>query len=163
MRWIRMKPSCWRPIVFAAVLCLIGAGHSHGQPGNGNVPLPVLPVTVLKQSPAETKTELQIICLFHSSPQNTLHGSLVETNEKLQGLLDGIRKPGLFGGEVGETILLNPPDGALGAKRLLIIGLGDPDSFSPQRMVLIGKIAMREANRLAIAHPFFAPTILTEG
>jgi hypothetical protein len=125
--------------------------------------LPVLPVTVLVQSPAETKTDLQIICLFLSSPANQLHGSLIETNEKLHGLLDQVRKPELFGGELGETIVITPAAGTLSAKKLLIIGLGDSESFTPQRMRLVGKIAFREAERLGVAHPFFAPTVLDGG
>jgi hypothetical protein len=122
-----------------------------------------LPVSVLTQSPADTKTDLQIICLFNSLPADTLHGSLVEIDEKLHGLLDQIRKPGLFNGDLGETILLTPPAGTLSAKKLLIIGLGDSSGFTPQRMYLVGKIALREANRLGIAHPIFAPTVLDGG
>lgn len=52
--------------------------------------------TVLTQSPADTKTELQIICLFRPSPDTGLHGSLEEIDSKLGGLLTEIRKPGLF-------------------------------------------------------------------
>lgn len=122
-----------------------------------------LRVTVLAQSPAETTTDLQIFCLFQSSPSNTLHGSLTETNEKLHGLLDRLRQPTLFSGDLGETILLIPPAGTLSAKKVLIIGLGDASTFTPARMLLVGKIAFREANRLGIAHPFFAPTILDGG
>jgi hypothetical protein len=124
---------------------------------------PPLKVTVLAQSPAETTTDLQIFCLFRSSPDNTLHGSLTEANEKLHGLLDQLRKPGLFNGDLGETILLTPPSGTLFAKNVLIIGLGDSSTFMPERMYLVGKIAFREANRLGITHPFFAPTILDGG
>jgi hypothetical protein len=124
---------------------------------------PNLRVTILAQSPADTTTDLQIICLFQSTPANTLHGSLTETNEKLHGLLDQIRKPGLFNGDLGETILLAPPAGTLNAKKLLIIGLGDSATFTPDRMRLAGRIAFREANRLGTAHPFFAPTILDGG
>ena|SRR5271170_1191332 len=124
---------------------------------------PALRVTILAQSPAETTTDLQIFCLFRSSPTNTLHGSLTEANEKLHGLLDQLRQPNLFNGDLGETILLTPPAGTLSAKKLLIIGLGDSQTFTPERMALVGKIAYREANRLGIANPFFAPTILDGG
>jgi hypothetical protein len=125
-----------------------------------NVPIPT---RVLVQSPAETDTELQIICLFESLPENTLHGSLAEINEKLKGLLDKIRKPGLFRGEFGETLMFVPPAGTLAAKRMFIVGLGDSENFAPQRMELVGSIVYRESNRLGIAHPFFAPTILDGG
>src|SRR5271154_4361005 len=94
------------------------------------------PIQILVESPAETVTDLQVICLFRSSPVNTLHGSLTEMNEKLKGLLDRVRGPDLFRGELGETLLITPPKDSLGAKKLLIIGLGDSQSFSPQRMQL---------------------------
>jgi hypothetical protein len=117
---------------------------------------------VLVQSPADTEADLQIICLFRSDDSNKLHGSLIETNEKLKGLLDKIRKPSFFRGELGETLLLESA-GSLTAKRVLIIGLGDSQTFTPERMELVGAIAYREASRLGVAHPFFAPTILDGG
>ncbi len=125
--------------------------------------LPLLPVTVLVESPAKTQTEMQIICLFRSVPGNKLHGSLDEMDDRLHGLLRRLRKSSLFGGELGETLLLTPPSGTLGAKKLLLIGLGDSESFRPERMVLVGKIALREANRMGVAHPFFAPTVMDGG
>jgi Cytosol aminopeptidase family, N-terminal domain len=127
------------------------------------LPSAPIPIEVLAQSPADTRTDLQAICLFRSSPLNTLHGSLVEMNEKLKGLLDRVRKPELFRGELGETLLLAPPTNSLGARKLLLIGLGDSQTFSPQRMQLVGEILYWEANRLGVAHPFFAPTILDGG
>jgi Cytosol aminopeptidase family, N-terminal domain len=152
-----MKRFGWMQGTLVFLLIAASGVHGFGQAAS------VLPVKVLVQSPAETKTELQIFCLFRSSPENTLHGSLVEINDKLHGLLDQIRKPGLFGGELGETILLTPPAGTLAAKRVLIIGLGDSATFTPERMYLVSKIALRNANRLGVAHPFFAPTILDGG
>lgn len=118
---------------------------------------------VLLQSPAGTDTELQIICLFESTPENTLHGSLAEVNEKLQGVLDQIRNPALFRGELGETLLIAPSTGSLPAKNLLIVGLGDSQTFTPQRMELVGSIAYRESSLLGVVHPYFAPTILDGG
>ena len=122
-----------------------------------------IPVQVLLQSPADTATDLQIVCLFESTPENTLHGSLAEINQKLQGLLDQIRNPALFRGELGETLLVAPSAGNLPAKNLLIIGLGDSQTFTPQRMELVGSIAYRESSLLGIVHPYFAPTILDGG
>ena len=102
---------------------------SYAQPASVEINGAPLPIRVLAQSPAETTTELQVICLFRSSPINTLHGSLTETNEKLHGLLDLLRKPELFRGEFAETVLVTPPAGSLGAKKLLIIGLGQFRGF----------------------------------
>src|ERR1700689_3933150 len=99
-----------------------------------------IPMQILVQSPAETMTDLQVICLFRPSPVNTLHGSLSEMNDKLQGLLDRVRKPELFRGELGETLVIAPPNNTLGAKKLLVIGLGASQTFSPERMQLVGEI-----------------------
>ncbi len=118
---------------------------------------------VLSQGPDDTETQLQIICLFRSDPANTLHGSLIKMNEKLRGLFDRIRKPTLFRGELGETLLITPKPATIPAKKLLIIGLGDSQTFTLERMELVGSIAYREANRVGAAHPFFAPTLLDGG
>jgi len=142
---------------------VIESQAGEAKPTTLEVPNAPVPTRILVQSPAETDTELQIICLFESTPQNTLHGSLVEANEKLKGLLDKIRKPALFRGELGETIVIVPPVGSLGARKLLIIGLGDSQNVTLERMELVGSIVYRESNRLGVAHPFFAPTILDGG
>jgi hypothetical protein len=51
----------------------------------------------------------------------------------------------------------------MSAKQLLLVGLGDSKSYTPQRMELVGSIVYREANRLGVEHPFFAPTVLDGG
>lgn len=152
-----------------SVRTLLPVASLHAQtPGTAAKPAEIqiagpIPARVLLQSPADTLTELQIICLFQSAPENALHGALTETNEKLKGLLDQIRQPTLFRGDLGETILIEPPAGTLKARKLLIIGLGDSQTFTPQRLFLVGSIAYSESNRLGVAHPFFAPTILDGG
>jgi hypothetical protein len=62
-----------------------------------------IPIQVLVQSPADTETDMQVICLFRSSAVNTMHGSLTEMNDKLKGLLDRIRKPDLFRPEAASA------------------------------------------------------------
>jgi hypothetical protein len=147
----------------AFLVAAIAGAMAQAQPASIDVKGAPIPIQILAQSPAETTTDLQAICLFRSSPANTLHGSLTETNEKLKGLLDRVRKQELFRGELGETLLIAPPKGSLGAKKLLIIGLGDSQSFTPQRMQLVGEILYAEASHIGVAHPYFAPTILDGG
>jgi hypothetical protein len=122
-----------------------------------------IPIRVLAQSPAVADTYLQVVCLFRSSPVNKLQGALAEINDKLTGLLDRVRSPQLFRGELGETVLLTPPKNSIGAKKLLLVGLGDSQTFSPQRMQLVGEIVYTEASRLGVRNPFFAPTVLDGG
>jgi hypothetical protein len=122
-----------------------------------------IPVEVLVKGPADTQTELQAICLFRSDPSNTLQGSLIEMNGRLQGLLDFVRAVARFQGELGETLLIAPKSGSLTARRLLMVGLGDSGSFTPARMNIVGEIVFDEASRLGVKHPFFAPTVLDGG
>jgi hypothetical protein len=167
----RTSPSCTRingDAVGNRVLpFLLLAGTLMSVPAQAARPASI-PVDVLVTSPADTVTELQVICLFRSDPSNTLHGSLIEMNQKLQGLLARIRlSPGPDGaqflGELGETLLIAPRAGTLSARRLLVIGLGDSRTFTPARMNLVGEIVFGEANRLRVKRPFFAPTVLDGG
>jgi hypothetical protein len=152
-----------KPLLTSLLTALAISWLADAQPARMVAPGGPIPIDILAQSPAETQTDLQAICLFRSSIANTLHGSLVELNEKLKGLLDRVRQAELFRGELGETVLIAPPNRSSGAKRLLIIGLGDAETFSPQRMELVGEVLYVEASRLGVAHPFFAPTILDGG
>src|ERR1700689_3973554 len=68
------------------------------------------PVDVLVESPAVTKTDLQAICFFQSDPSHTFHGSLMEIDQKLGGLLRQLHKSNLFSGALGETLLIAPKD-----------------------------------------------------
>ena len=161
---MRKTAAMWKTILTSAfLLSLIAGPIAYAQPAPIDIRGAPIPIHILAQSPAETVTDLQVICLFRSSPVNTLHGSLTETNEKLKGLLERVRKPELFRGELGETLLIAPPKDSLGAKKLLIIGLGDSESFSAQRMQLVGETLYGESSRIGVAHPFFAPTILDGG
>ena len=156
-------------VLFLILVALITNAPSQSPGANALKPaeikIPNAPIStrVLMESPADTETDLQIICLFESTPQNTLHGSLIETNEKLKGLLDKLRNPSLFRGELGETLVIVPPAGTLRARKLLIIGLGDSENFTPQRLELVASIAYNESTRLGVAHPFFAPTVFDGG
>jgi hypothetical protein len=127
------------------------------------VPKASFPVDVLVESPAATKTDLQAICLFQPDPSHTFHGSLMEIDQKLGGLLGQIHKANLFSGALGETLLIAPKPGTIPARQLLLIGLGDLESFTPEREQQVGFIFFEEAERLGISHPYFAPTVLDGG
>ena len=129
---------CFRGLLFAA-LCLPVQAQS--------VPGASFPVNVLVESPALTKTDLQTICLFQADAANTLHGSLAEIDEKLGGLLSRIRKDNLFSGNLGETLLIQPKPGTIPARRLLLIGLGDLQGFSPAREQVVGFIFFEHPRR----------------
>jgi hypothetical protein len=59
-------------------------------------------------------------------------------------------KKNKFAGKALETLLIIPPANTIPAKKLLMIGLGNRDSFKPERMRMIGITGMREALRLGV-------------
>ena len=122
-----------------------------------------LPVEVLVESPAMAAGDLQVICLFQSSPENKLAGSLVVLDQHLNGLLSTMRSAQLFHGDFGETFVIEPKPGSIKARRLLVVGLGDRATFTPQREELVGEIVYQESEHLGADEPNFAPTILDGG
>jgi hypothetical protein len=162
------KPKNWSHLVLLlAALSVQAQTHPSTLPVAESQVLPVantsFPVSVLVESPAATQTDLQGVCLFRSDPSNTFHGSLTEIDRKLGGLLSQIRKANLFSGALGETLLIAPKPGTMPARRLLLIGLGDRESFTPEREQQVGFTFFEETERLGISHPYFAPTVLDGG
>ncbi len=88
---------------------------------------------------------------------------LVHLDEALKGQLTELRKTGQFKGRANETLLLTPATGTLGAKKLLLIGLGDRNAFKPEIMKTVGSIATREALRLGVDAFAFASDLKDAG
>ena len=114
--------------------------------------------------PYSEAADLQIICLFkHKSAGDTYQGAAKDTDEKLGGLLSALRNRGEFVGELGETILFNPPANSIPAKQFMVIGLGEESDLSLDTLRVVGRIAAREAVRLKAKRVAWAPVIRDEG
>jgi len=124
------------------------------------------------QGPSAQVSDLQVACIFeytegdiYNSPPAlppALNG-LVHLDQDMKGLLTEIRKSGKFLGHANETLLITPPKGAIGGKRLLLIGLGDRNKFTPDLMTGIGGVAMREALKLGVNNFSFASDLKDAG
>lgn len=105
-------------------------------------------ITGLVEGPATADSQLQVACVFEYTEGDIYNSppalpaevnELVHLDQALKGQLFEIRKNIFFSGHIFETFLLTPSVGTLKSDRLLLIGLGDRDSFSPEIMVEIGK------------------------
>jgi len=124
------------------------------------------------QGPATEVTPLQIACVFEYTEGDIfisppalpaeLNG-MVHLDEALKGLITEIRRSGKFAGHALETLLIIPPKGAISATKLLLIGLGDRNTFNPDIMKEVGVVAMREALRLDVRHFAIAADIKDAG
>ena len=118
-----------------------------------------LSIEAMVQSPSNEVTPLQVVCLFeyaegdiYTSPPAlpAAANGMVHVDQQLHGLITELRKTGRFQGHTLETLLIIPQPGAIKAKRLLLIGLGNRDHFSPDLMTDVGRVGMREALRLGV-------------
>jgi len=124
------------------------------------------------QGPSAQVSDLQVACVFEYTEGDifitppalppALNG-LVHLDQDLKGLLTEIRKSGKFLGRTNETLLISPPKGTIGGKQLLLIGLGDRHKFTPELMVGVGSVALREALRLGVSNFSFASDLKDAG
>jgi hypothetical protein len=113
------------------------------------------------QGPSAQVSELQVACVFEYTEGDIFKSppalpaavnGLVHLDHDMKGLLTEIRKSGKFLGHQYETLLLTPAKGTIGGKRLLLIGLGDRNKFTPELMTGVGAVALREALKLGVAN-----------
>ncbi len=125
----------------------------------------------LVQGPSSANAQLQVACVFEYT-ENDIHSAqalpanlngLVHLDEALKGEFTKIRQSGQFQGHALETILITPPAGSMSAKKLLLIGLGDRNTFTPELMASVGEVAAREAMRLGVTNFAFASDLKDAG
>ena len=124
------------------------------------------------QGPSAQKSDLQVVCVFEYTEGDIFNSppalpaalnGLVHLDQDMKGLLTEIRKSGKFLGHAHETLLITPPKGSIGGKHLLLIGLGDRNKFTPELMIGVGSVAMREALKLGVTNFAFASDLKDAG
>lgn len=128
-------------------------------------------VVGLVQGPSAAKADLQIACVFEYTEGDIFNppalpkelNGMVHLDEALKGIITEVRKKGQFKGHALETLLINPPKGSLASGKLLLIGLGNRNSFDAELMKEVGSVAMREALKLQVHTVSFASDIKDAG
>ena len=123
-----------------------------------------LQINVAPEGPGTRKTPLQIACFFEHQPGGDEYsGGTGDFVAKTRGLIKHLRDRGEFSGYELETLLITPPAGTVPAKKLLLIGLGDPATFNAERLRRVGTVALREALRLGVSKVSFSPNVTDGG
>lgn len=128
-------------------------------------------VVGLVQGPSAAVADLQIACVFEYTEGDIFNppalpkelNGMVHLDEALKGIITEVRKNGQFKGHALETLLIVPPKGSLSSKKLLLIGLGNRDSFDADLMKEVGSVAMREALKQKVNTVSFASDIKDAG
>jgi hypothetical protein len=158
--------TCVLVVVVAAGTCVAPTmSHAENAAPEHSVSAPWdVTVTVKMIGPVTQTTDLQIICLLRHNPAGDHYiEAMQDFNAKLGGVLSSLRERGEFVGAPGETLLFNPPAGAITPKAVLLIGVGEEASLTVDRLRFVGTIAAREAVRLGVSHVSFAPTLRDQG
>jgi hypothetical protein len=122
-------------------------------------------IKVRMEGPYTADVYLQVVCYFKYTPEGAkkMSGAPVELDKRLGGVIGSLRERGEFVGDQLETLLIVPPKGAIKAKALLLVGLGEEDALSLKLMESVGRVSLREAARLGVNHVAFAPLIRDQG
>ncbi|SHM15293.1 M17 family peptidase N-terminal domain-containing protein [Rhodanobacter sp. OK091] len=113
---------------------------------------------------AEAPVNLSCACMFEREIGNAgWAGGMRHLDAALGGALSALRRSGAFRGSYLETLLLDRLPPAIPAQVVLVIGLGDPDAWTPS----VSAMAAATAVRMAMQHRFtscaFAPSLLDAG
>jgi hypothetical protein len=139
--------------IFAQTLSPVGTTKILGE-------LAGVTVSVQVQSPSAEETPLQIVCVFEYTEGDLTHSppalpanlnGMVHVDKALKGLITELRESGRFAGHALETFLITPPAGSMPARKLLLIGLGNRNNFTPDVMTGVGRVGMREAIKMGVS------------
>jgi len=124
------------------------------------------------QGPSAQVSELQVACVFEYTEGDIFNSppalpaavnGMVHLDHDMKGIVTELRKSGKFPGHAYETLLISPPKGTIGGKKLLLIGLGDRNKFDASIMTSVGSVAMSEALRLGVTNFSFASDLKDAG
>jgi leucyl aminopeptidase len=105
-----------------------------------------LAYSIVRAAPAEFATPL--LALPHFEGESAPSGAAAEVDSRLQGQLSRIIERGDFRGNKDEALVVYPPEGVLGAERIVLIGLGRRDDFTLERLRRGVGAAVRQAERV---------------
>lgn len=108
--------------------------------------------------------ELSFACMFKRElVDGGPTGGLRHLDEALDGALTGLRRAGYFRANVLETLLLSRPPATVIARAVMLVGLGDPSTWSPALTAEAAATAVRTAIQHGVVSAAFAPSLLDAG
>jgi leucyl aminopeptidase len=105
-----------------------------------------LQVSTISAAPATAATPLLVLFLYEGEAE--LAGPVAAVDERLGGAMRRVLAAGDFRGKKEESLLLYPRTGEVPAERVLLIGAGKREDYTPERLRRGVGIAVRQAERL---------------
>ena len=112
-------------------------------------------IRVAEVDVTEFETPLLAVTVFEG--EGPLVGPARSVDERIGGRISEVLRAGDFEAKEGQTLVLYPPEDALGAERLLLVGVGKRDSLTLERIRRAAGAAAKQAARLRVST--FASTL----
>jgi leucyl aminopeptidase len=113
---------------------------------------------------ASAEVELSCACVFeHEMDNRSFSGGLAHLDDALNGRLYEIRKNNWFSAKLNDALLINQTPSTIQASKVLLIGMGDPEDFTLERIETAIKTVVKTAHQLELKSVAFAPSILDTG
>ncbi len=112
-------------------------------------------ISVVRTDVTEFETPLLALKVLEGTDE--LVGPIARVDERLDGQISALLKRGDFRGKPGETLLLFPPQGALRAERVLLVGVGKADGLDAEKLRRAAATATRQVAKLRLTR--FASTL----
>lgn len=106
-------------------------------------------VNVERTDCTEYRTPLLAVNLFQGDRE--MVGPVSALDRKLGGAISSLLGNGDFRGKEGDAQVLYPRDGEVGAKRILLVGLGKREDLDVERMRRAAAVAVKAASRLRVS------------
>lgn len=112
-------------------------------------------ISIIRHDITEHETPLLAVKVFEGAGE--LVGPIAKLDGKLDGRISAVTSSGDFKGKQGETMLLYPPAGRIGAERVLLVGVGKQADLDLERIRRAGGTAVKAVAKLGLER--FATTM----
>lgn len=120
-----------------------------------------LNISTLVKGPGAVEAALVIAGFYmHETGEPELIGGAKQLNDGLEGLIMKVRTDGTFCGKVGKTFLFAAPPNTIPAKNVMLIGLGEKQKFTLDKMKTAGCMALRNAVAASFNDIAFASEVM---
>jgi leucyl aminopeptidase len=111
-------------------------------------------ITTVLTSPAELASPLLVVQVFERDREPI--GTAADIDRVFGGGIRRVLASGDFAGRKDESLLLYPADASCRIERILLVGAGKREDFTAERLRRAVGVAVRQAEKLRIAHIGFA-------
>lgn len=114
------------------------------------------------ESPVVHAVDLVVVGVVEPRTGEPLRGAILALDQLLDGAIKQTRAGGSRRGRLGERRLIATPRG-ITAPRVLLVGLGQAETFQSKTLTKAGRVAVEEAFKVGASKVGFAPGLRDAG